>query len=68
MEIRSTKLKLTPNVERPILNVEVGKLDPSVSRHTSLDFCLPAAGKVTRALSKLFQSYFRVISINYASK
>ena len=34
------------NAERPILNVEVGKLDPSVSRHTSLGFCLPQAGSV----------------------
>jgi len=32
------------NTERPILNVEVGKLDPSVSRHTSLGFYLPATG------------------------
>ena len=34
------------NAERPILNVEVGKLDPSVSSHTSLGFCLPATGRL----------------------
>ena len=34
------------NAERPILNVEVGKLDPSVSSHTSLGFYLPAAGRL----------------------
>jgi hypothetical protein len=34
------------NAERPILNVEVGKLDPSVSRLASLGFCLPVAGRL----------------------
>jgi hypothetical protein len=41
------------NAERPMLNVEVGKLDPSVSRHTSLGFCLPAAGRLS-AFARLF--------------
>ena len=36
------------NAERPILNVEVGKLDPSVSRLASLGFCLPTVGRPQR--------------------
>jgi hypothetical protein len=51
------------NAERPILNVEVGKLDPSVSWHISLGFCLPVAGRLG-----LFLLFFHCISINYPSK